>query len=125
MIRRVMTLAIVLGGGLALGGCALLEGDKPSVERQASTCDSSYDRCVAGSNDWYQRNDRSRASTIDVYEQMLYGCRTRRDWCKEGIKTENSAEERTVKRSQREDKVPEPIEHFPHSSRPMSGSTVN
>lgn len=125
MTRRVMTLAIALSAAVMLTGCAVFEGAEPSVERQASTCDSSYDRCVEGTNEWYKRNDQSRSTTRDTYEQMIYGCRTRREWCKQDIKASSPSEERTVKRSQREDKVPEPIEHYPRAGGATSGSKVN
>ncbi len=61
-------------------------GEKKSRKQQEKDCDTAYDACVKGADDWLASFDPPSEQNVDDYAQMVDGCLIRRKWCKQDIK---------------------------------------
>jgi hypothetical protein len=77
-VVAVLCLLMLVNPGIALG-------EKKTRKQQEKDCDTAYDACIKGADDWLAFYDPPSEQNVDDYAQMVDGCLIRRKWCKQDI----------------------------------------
>jgi hypothetical protein len=97
-MRATARIVAVLGVLLMLFGPTVADAEKKKTKKeQEQDCNDAYDKCAKAADEWFEGTDKHKEENIDLYGQMLDGCRVRKKWCKEEIsRTRNTKGEANV-----------------------------